>query len=173
MICSHPLKAWSNQLGINLFCFSLPVLEMLKSQELKSAAISRFNFSVWWFNFTVWRRSNVLTVGVCVLNSRRAHPSHGGLRRPSTSVSTWYSMSARVCSVTANQPMSLIWRERKQKNNHRRLDNSSVDVSIRFVKSSGRGGESLTGWYLMSFGGYLKWGPKLTETWKEAEKLEN
>lgn len=27
--------------------------------------------------------------------------------------------------------------------------------------------DALTGWYLRSFGGCLKWGPKLTETWKK------
>lgn len=41
--------------------------------------------------------------------------SHGGLRLPSTSVSTWYKTSARVCSTTAPQPMSLICgRNKKQ-----------------------------------------------------------
>lgn len=101
------------------------------------------------------------------------HPSQGGLRRPSTSVSTWYSISASVCSVTAPQPMSLIWKEEKKKTCTQVWSKSSpVNVSVRSVKSSGKvceSPEALTGWYLTSFGGYLKCGPKLTETWKDTK----
>lgn len=43
--------------------------------------------------------------------------SQGGLRLPSTSVSTWYKTSARVCSTTAPQPMSLICRRNKEQGN--------------------------------------------------------
>lgn len=44
---------------------------------------------------------------------------------------------------------------------------TSKEVSCTLATSSGRGRrEALTGWYLRSFGGCLKCGPKLTETLK-------
>lgn len=60
-------------------------------------------------SFTSCFAENVVSWGGCV---SCLYPSHGGLRLPSTSVSTWYSMSASVCSMTAPQPMSLIWQEK-------------------------------------------------------------
>lgn len=59
-----------------------------------------------WFLLTGASWKNIASWGRCV---SCLHPSQGGLRLPSTSVSTWYSMSASVCSMTAPQPISLIW----------------------------------------------------------------
>lgn len=89
--------------------------------------------------------------------------SHGGLRLPSTSVSTWYKTSARVCSTTAPQPISLICgRNEKQKggdeNNYSKKLPRCWGCMWTFLML-------LTGRYVRSFGGYLKHGPKLMETW--------
>lgn len=45
-------------------------------------------------------------------------------------------------------------------------DQTTADVSERFVRMWISKG-ALTGWYFRSFGGCLKCGPKLTDTWKE------
>lgn len=51
-------------------------------------------------------------------------------------------------------------------------ENNQIMTQRKFQDHSEKVGnlkryEALTGWYLTSFGGYLKWGPKLTETWRE------
>lgn len=107
---------------------------------------------------------------VCVLSIK---PCSSFPRRAAPSVHIRLHMVQHVSQSVFDHsaPAHVTHLRRREENNHRGL---IIQLSVRCVTWARTWffTDALTGWYLRSFGGYLKCGPKLTDTWKETKRVK-